>query len=154
MRKPIPPITETVDDLKQRLQHERDARKKPRIQMLYLLASGQAHNRLELAALLAVHRNTIGHWISLYARGGLDSLLDLYVAKGKPLSLAPDILASLEQALQQPSGFASYDALRQWLHQTHQIDIKYKTLYTIVRTRFKTKLKVPRPSHTKKTPKP
>jgi hypothetical protein len=43
-----------------------------------------------------------------------------------------------------------YEALRQWVCQNHQLDVKYKTLYTIVRTRFKAKLKVPRPSHTKK----
>ena len=30
------------------------------------------------------------------------------------------------------------------------VEVKYHTLYTIVRTRFKAKLKVPRPSHTKK----
>jgi len=33
---------------------------------------------------------------------------------------------------------------------THGVAVKYKTLYTIVRTRFNAKLKVPRPSHTKK----
>jgi len=150
MRNPIPPITETVDALKLRLQHERDGRTKPRLQMLYLLATGQAHERQEVASLLGVHRNTIGRWLASYATGGLDALLECQTAPGKPLSLAPTVLADLEQALQQPAGFASYEALRQWLHQTHQIDIKYKTLYTIVRTRFKAKLKVPRPSHTKK----
>jgi hypothetical protein len=82
--------------------------------------------------------------------GGLDALLDIYVASGKPLSLAPDVLSSIEQALRQPAGFASYEALRQWIRQNHHLDVKYQTLYTIVRTRFKAKLKVPRPSHTKK----
>jgi hypothetical protein len=47
-------------------------------------------------------------------------------------------------------GFASYEALRQWVRQTHGVEVKDKTLYTLVRTRFKTKLKVARPSHTKK----
>ena len=37
MRKALPVITEAVETLKQRLQHERDGRKKPRLQMLYLL---------------------------------------------------------------------------------------------------------------------
>jgi len=80
----------------------------------------------------------------------LAALLDIYVASGKPLSLAPDVLSSIEQALRQSEGFASYEALRQWVRQTHHLDVKYKTLYTLVRTCFKTKLKVPRPSHTKK----
>jgi hypothetical protein len=77
-------------------------------------------------------------------------LLSLDVPAGKPLSLPPDVLAALEQALQQPAGIASDVALRQWIHQTHHLDVNYHTLYTIVRTRFNAKLKVPRPSHTKK----
>jgi hypothetical protein len=60
------------------------------------------------------------------------------------------VLAAIEQALRQPAGFASYEALRQWVQQTYHLEVNYHTLYTIVRTRFKAKLKVPRPSHTKK----
>jgi transposase len=150
MRTAIPPITEHADDLKGRLQREHDGHKRPRLQMLYLLASGQAHTRQEVAQLLGVHRNTIGRWLALYATGGLDALLAIYVPAGKPVSLAPAVLSSLEQALRRPEGFASYEALRQWVRQTHGVEVKYKTLYTLVRTRFKAKLKVARPSHTKK----
>ena len=78
MRLTIPPLREHVDDLRHRLQREHDGQKKPRLQMLYLLASGQAHNRQEVAALLGVHRNTIGRWLALYAAGGLDALLATY----------------------------------------------------------------------------
>jgi hypothetical protein len=60
------------------------------------------------------------------------------------------VLAALGQALRQAAGFASYEALRQWVKQTHHLEVNYHTLYTIVRTRFNAKLKVPRPSHTKK----
>jgi transposase len=100
--------------------------------------------------LLGVHRNTIGHWLGLYESGGLDTILALYVPAGKPLSLPPDVLAALEQVLRQAVGFASYVELRQWIKQTHHLDVKYHTLYAIVRARLKAKLKVPRPSHTKK----
>jgi transposase len=150
MRKALPVITEAVETLKQHLQREQDGRKKSRLQMLYWLASGQAQTRQEVAQLLGVHRNTIGHWLARYEAGGLDALLALYVPAGKPLSLPPEVLAALEQALRQPAGFASYEALRQWVKQTQHREVNYHTLYTIVRTRFKTKLKVPRPSHTKK----
>jgi hypothetical protein len=77
-------------------------------------------------------------------------LLATYIPAGKPVSLAPEVLASLEQALRRRDGFAWYEVLRQWVRQTHGVEVKYKTLYTIVRTRFRDKLKVPRPSHTKK----
>jgi transposase len=150
MRKALPVITEDVENLKQRLQRAHDGRKRPRLQMLYLLASGQAQTRQDVAQLLGVHRNTIGHWLAVYETGGLDALLEVYVPAGKPISLSPEVLAAIEQALQEPAGFASYEALRQWVQRTHHVEVNYHTLYTIVRTRFKAKLKVPRPSHTKK----
>jgi hypothetical protein len=151
MRMAIPPLREQVDDLQQRLQREHDGQKKPRLQMLYLLASGQARDRQEVASLLGVHRHTIGRWLALSVAKGLDALLATYVPAGKPVSLAPAVLASLEQALRRPEGFASDEALRQWVAQTHHVHVKDTTLDTIVRTRFRTKLKVPRPSHTKKS---
>lgn len=150
MRKAIPPIAERVPDLKLRLQREHDGRKKPRLQMLYLLASEAAHTRQDVAQLLGVSRNTIGRWLALYETGGVPALLHVSKSLGKPPSLAPEVLASIEQALRQPGGFGSYEELRQWVERTHQVHVKYKTLYTIVRTRFNAKLKVPRPSHTKK----
>lgn len=151
MRKALPVITEAIETLKQRLQRERDGRKKPRLQMLYLLASGQAQTRHGVAQVLGVHRNTIGHWLAIYETGGLEALLKVYMPAGKPVSLSPEVLAALAQALQEPAGFASYEALRQWVQQTHHVEVNYHTLYTIVRTRFRAKLKVPRPSHTKKS---
>jgi putative transposase len=150
MRKVLPIITEDGASLRRRLQHEPDGRKKPRLQMLYVLATGQAQTRQDAARLLGVHRNTIGHWLARYAAGGLEALLALHVPPGKPLSLPPDVLAAIEQALQQPAGFASYEALRRWVQQTYHREVNYHTLYTIIRTKFKAKLKVPRPSHTKK----
>jgi transposase len=93
--------------LKQRLQRERDGRKKVRLQMLYLLVSEQAHTRQEVAQLLGVSRNTVGRWLALYETGGLAALLDLYIPPGKRPSLAPDVLASIEQVLRQPRGFSS-----------------------------------------------
>jgi transposase len=150
MRNAIPPIHEEIAALKERLQHVRDSHKQPRLHMLYLLATRQARDRQEVARLLGVHRNTISRWLARYAVGGLDALLATSAPPGKPVSLAPAVLASLEQALRRPEGFASYEVLRQWVRQTHGVEVKYKTLYTLVRTRFKTKLKVARPSHTKK----
>ncbi len=150
MYKIIPPITESADALRQRLQREHDGRKKPRLQMLYLLASGQATTRQDVAHLLGLSRNTVGRWLTRYEAGGLTALLNSSVPAGKQPCLPPAVLASVAHALQQPEGFASYEALRQWVVQTHGVHVTYKTRSTIVRTRFKAKLKVPRPSHTKK----
>jgi transposase len=150
MHRAIPYMSEHADELKPCLQHAHDGHKKPRLQMRYLLASGQAHTRQDVARLLGVHRHTVGRWLALYATGGLDSLLATYVPAGTPVSLAPAVLASLEQARRRPEGFASYEALRQWVRRTHGVHVTYNTLDTIVRTRFRATRKVPRPSHTKK----
>jgi transposase len=149
MRKALPVITEDAELLKQRLHGEHDGRQKPRRQMLYLLASGQAHTRQDVAQLLGVHRHTVGHWLAIYEAGGLEALLALYVPAGTPLSLPPDVLAAMAQALRQPAGFASYEALRQGIKPTYHLDVNYHPLYTIVRTKLKAMRKVPRPRHTK-----
>jgi Homeodomain-like domain len=107
MRNPIPTIYEEVAALKERLQREQDGHKKPRVQMLDLLATRQARDRQEVARLLGIHRNTISRWLARYAVGGLDALLATYIPAGKPVSLAPAVLVSLEQALRRPEGFAS-----------------------------------------------
>src|SRR3954447_21242450 len=112
MRNALPVIREDATPLKQRLYHEQNGRKPSRLQMLDLLASGQARTRRDVAQLLGVHRHTVGHWRARYATGGLEALLDLYMPLGKALSLPPDVLAGLEQALRQPAGFAAYEAVR------------------------------------------
>jgi hypothetical protein len=76
-------------------------------------------------------------------------LLDLDVPPGKPLSLPSEVLAALEQALRQPAGFASSEALRQWVQQTSHLEVNDHTLDTIVRTKLKATLTVPWPRHTK-----
>jgi hypothetical protein len=148
MRKAIPPMTAQAGALNQRLQRAHDSPKKLRLQRLSLLASQQAHERQEVARLLGVPRHPTGRWLAIYAAGGLDALLATYVPAGKPIALAPDVLASLEQALRRPEGFASDAALRQWGARTHGVQLTDKTLYALVRTRFRTKLKGPRPRHT------
>ena len=150
MNKALPDIIERANDLKTMMRQERDRRKQRRLQMVYLLASQHATNRKEVAQLLGVDRNTVGRWLACYEAGGLPALLDVYVPRGKAPSLAPEVIASIQQALHRPEGFTSYEALRQWVEQTHHVTIKYKTLYTLIHDKLKARLKVPRPSHIKK----
>ncbi len=83
MRKAVPTIHESADHLKQLLKQERQPAKQHRLHALYLLASGQARYRQEVATLLGVDRNTVGRWLAQYAQGGLSALLAVYVPAGK-----------------------------------------------------------------------
>jgi transposase len=150
MRKPLPTICESVDDLKQRFKHERHPAKQQRLHALYLLASGQARSRQEVATLLSLDRNTIGRWLARYERGGLEALLAVYIPAGKRKPLTPPQLAQLQQALAQPQGFASYGAIRQWIATTFGVQLSYNAVHKLVRYKLRAKLKVPRPSHIKK----
>lgn len=123
MRHPVPIMHEETNSLKQRLQQEQHGRKTPRLQRRYLLASGPAQTRQEVAQLWGVPRQTIGHWLAIYETGGLEALLAVYVPAGTPVSLPQEVLDALAQALRQPAGFASHEALRQWVQQTHHWEV-------------------------------
>jgi Homeodomain-like domain len=151
MHRERPVIRESPDELKALLKQETHRQKRQRLHALFLFASHQATTRQEVARLLGVHRHTIGRWIDCYVAGGLSALLDIYVPAGKAPTLPPSVLADLEHQLHQPEGFASYQAMRIWLIQTHQITIKPKTLQKFVRRRFGACPKVVRPSDIKKS---
>ncbi len=149
MRKPIPVIHETTDELKARLKQERHPVRQKRRHGLFLLASRQARYRQEVATLLGLDRNTVGEWLDRYASGGLPALLALYVPAGKRSPLAPEQLAQLQAALQQPNGFGSYSEIQQWIATTFGVNLSYNATHKLVRYKLHAKLKVPRPSHTK-----
>lgn len=153
MNRTMPVIHESADDLKHRLQQERDPRKRQRLHLLYLLASGQARRRCQAAHLLGVERNTIGRWLTRYTQGGLDALLDVYVPAGKAPALAPQQLAQLQQRLAQPDGFASYGEIQQWIATTLGVQLGYHAVHTLVHDKLRARPKVARPSHEKKVPK-
>ncbi len=146
----IPVIHESAEHLKQLLAHERHPIKHQRLHALYLLASGHARFRNDVARLLGVGRNTVGRWLERYAHGGLDALLALYVPAGKARALAPEQQAKLQHALQQPAGFASYDAARQWIRDTFGVELTYNATHKLVHYKLGARPKVARPSHQKK----
>jgi transposase len=153
MYQPLPPITEDLATLQERLRQERDPKRKPRLHLLVLLKSGQAISRSQAATHLALHRNTVADWLRRYRDGGLEAFLT-YKEAGAPAgqkTLPPVVFAQLQARLATSSGFASYVELQQWLRQEFGLEVPYTTLHGIVRYQLKAKLKRPRPSHGKKT---
>jgi transposase len=150
MQRALPEIRESADELQRLLKHERRRARQQRLHALYLLASKQAHQRSEVAALLGVNRNTVGRWLDQYHQGGIDALLAVYIPAGKRKPLTPEQLAELEHKLEQPQGFASYIEIRHWIAATFGVELTYNAVHKLVRYNLRAKLKVPRPSHIKK----
>src|ERR671933_49573 len=153
MYQPLPLIAEDLETLQERLRHERDPKRKPRLHLLVLLKSGHVTSRGQAAAHLALHRNTVAAWLRRYRDGGLEALLT-YKEAGAPAgqkTLPMAVFEQLQARLATSSGFASYMELQQWLREEFGLDVPYTTLHGIVRYQLKAKLKRPRPSHAKKT---
>jgi transposase len=150
MNKASPTIHESAADLKALLAGERHPANHQRLHALYLFASGQARRRTEVAQLLGVDRNTSGRWLAHYSHGGLPARLDIYVPAGKRKPLSAAQLAQLRHALQQPAGFASFHAVRQWIADDLGVTLSYNATRKLVRYKLGAKLKVVRPAHQKK----
>ncbi len=151
MYQEIPPIVEDADTLKQQFTAERHPVKRQRLHMLYLLASRQATTRVTAAALLGLSRNTIGRWLALYTTGGLAGLLQVYRPTGKAPALTAEQIAQLQTKLADPTGFASYEAIRVWINTTFGTTMTLNAVHKLVRYKLGAKPKVPRPTNPKKT---
>ena len=153
----LPLIAEDLETLQERLRHERDPKRKPRLHLLVLIKSGQVTSRGQAAAHLALHRNTVAVWLRRYCDGGLETLL-AYKEPGAPTgqkTLPPAVFAQLKARLATPTGFASYLDVQRWLREAFALEVPYKTLHGMVHYQLKAKLKRPRPSHAKKmSPRP
>ncbi len=138
-------ITESEADLKNQLQHVREAIHKEKLQMLWWLKSGQVTQQQELGARLGRDTSTVTRWLQKYRRGGLVELLQINKAPGNERKIKVAVLADLRQQLQNPEGFSSYGAIVAWLEHKHGLTVEYGTVYATVRYRLGAKLKAPRP---------
>lgn len=145
-------ICESQEKLEKVLKQVTTASSKERLQMLYLLKSGQVSSRQGLAEVIGRDRATITRWLRKYKDGGIKGLLEVKSAPGKASLVSGTALERLKQRLQEPQGFQSYGQIQQWLVTELGLDIAYKTVYELVRYRLKAKLKVPRPRSRKQHP--
>lgn len=126
-------ITESETDLKKRLQHAREAIHKEKLQMLWWLKSGQVRQQQEIGKRLGRDTSTVTRWLQKYRRGGLVELLQINKAAGNERIIKGEVLADLQQQLQNPEGFSSYGAIVEWLKQKHDLTVEYGTVYATVR---------------------
>jgi transposase len=155
MRRALPEVRESLEVLTQLLTGTKDAKRKRRIHLLVLIASGEVRSREAAAKHLGLHRNSIGEWLAAYEVRGLEGLLEIGKPGVKPGQkvLKPAVLNALQERLGD-EGFDSYGQVRKWLEGEFGLAIPYATVYGLVRFRLASKLKRARPRHEKKTPSP
>ena len=117
---------------------------------MYLLRSGQAKNRKQVAELIGTNRISVGQWLTIYETQGLEKLLERRYAPGRASALTEEQQAQLRAELQKPEGFQSYGQIQAYIADTFGVKMKYKAVYALVHDKWGAKLKVPRKSHIKK----
>lgn len=145
-------IAQSQERLEKDLKQVRKASSKERLQMLYLVKSGQVSSRQELAKLIGRDKATITRWLRKYKEQGLKSLLEVKSAPGRVGIVRGLALERLKQRLQEVEGFHSYGQIQQWIQKELGLVIAYKTVYQLVRYELGAKLKVPRPRSLKQHP--
>ena len=105
----------------------------------------------ELSKILSRHRNAVSDWLKKYRKGGLELLLEIKKKeKFKNTIINGDNLEKLKARLSLPDGFNTYYEIRDWIEKEFNLEVKYATVYKIVRYDLKSKLKVVRPSNIRK----
>ena len=151
MNKKVPEITESASDLKGLLRQAKKKHEIQRLNALYLLKSGLAKNRVQVAKTLGVDRTSVGTWLAAYETGGLQKLLKRGYAPGRVPILTESQQNILRKALEKSEGFHSYVQIQEYIAQAFGVEMNYKAVYAMVHDKWGAKLKVPRPSHEKKT---
>lgn len=147
----FPPIKESPEELKELLVHERSAKRRNRLHLLFLIQTGQVKNREEAAIRLVVHRNSVWAWLEAYKAGGLEQMLRVGKTGPKPVqkSLSPAVFDALEEQVQN-EGFSGYTHAQEWLRTQFGCEVPYSTVHKLIRYRLGAKLKRARPRHQKK----
>jgi transposase len=54
-------------------------------------------------------------WLQRYKQGGINALLEVKTAPGKPVLIPERVMNQLHKRLNQPEGFKSYSQIQEWL---------------------------------------
>ena len=98
-------VAESVDQLKEMLEKQRDDTQRSKVQVLWWLKTGQAQQVNQLTHLSGYHRTTISSWLSKSRQGGLDALLAVRSKPGRPTAITGKIRQQLERELEDSEGF-------------------------------------------------
>jgi len=150
MKRKIPEIYDSIEDIEQIMKKEKRIRFYKRIQVLYMLKKEKARTVKGVADLLGLKRHTVGRWLRLYEKEGIERLLRINTSPNNPPRIKGNILNKLKEKLSSPEGFNPYGETAERLKENHNLTVKYGTVWRTVNHRLGAGLKTPRPSHIKK----
>ena len=76
--------------------------------MLYWIKTEAHATRQEISQRLGRNESTVYRWLQRYKEGGMEALLEVKTAPGKPAALPETVMNQLRERLEMPKGFKSY----------------------------------------------
>jgi transposase len=96
--------------------------------------------------------NSISSWRNLYIKGGINALMAHGNIGYKPNQINAEQELELKAILNNPeNGFVGYIELQSWFNKKHKMEIDYFTFRSFIIRKFKSKIKVARKYHVKKS---
>ena len=136
-----------ADEVASRFRREKTLWKKERLQTLKLLLETDQSYK-EVAEIVGKHPSRVKAWAKLFRTGGLGALL----VRGNGGGRKPLMSKEMEQQLLEKLREGSFRTARQietWLEKEHNLRYGKSSIYYVL-GKLGGRLKVPRPSHTKK----
>lgn len=143
---------ETAEELYKRYKGEADIKVRKRLQVLWLVRSGQGARAAAKQA--GVGERTVVRWLGWYRDGGLESVLERVPGHGA-MGTASWLSEDQKWLLQEQTAkgkFRTYDEAREWVEQEYGVTYRYKGMYSML-ARLGVHPKVPRPVSEKADPK-
>ena len=134
---------ETAEELYKGYKGEADIGVRKRLQVLWLVRSGQGARAAAKQA--GVGERTVVRWLGWYRDGGLESVLERVPGHGAMGTAS--WLSEEQKWLQEQTAkgkFRTYDEAREWVEQEYGVTYRYKGMYSML-ARLGVHPKVPRP---------
>jgi len=144
-------VKESILELKKLQKQQQTVKAEKRILCLLFLKTNKFTTQTLLAESLAISRQSLVRWLSLYRKAGIQGIL-LEPSRNKPSKIiTPEIHQGLSEKVQEAtSPLLGYLDAQRWVEEKYGVKVKYHWLRVYMIKHFKTKLKVPRKSHIKK----
>lgn len=124
---------DSLDELKARLEKERDPRRRSRLQAFVMLREGKRIS--DVSEVVGADYRTIQRWVSWYRTGGLEAVLKRtpgHAAPGRRSKLSSDQTRALLAAYQDGQFRTIRDAVA-WTADTYGVDFTYTGMHAHLR---------------------
>ena len=144
-------IKESAEELRIFMKRQSLSKNRDRLLALLHLKENTYSTRDLLCQHLGYSKRSLERWLTTYRTTGLKSLMLREERERKSYIISDEIDEALAKRVNDSEvGFSSYREAQQWVCTEYGLDLKYNTIREYLIRYYKTKIKTPRKSHTKK----